>query len=204
MSGPRDFGVLFGDHAEGESIPLPLDVARLELVTCTTPLIPGPVPEHVIDDVRSQMQALDTTTAIQRHPLPDLARTLSMVTRDGLSRYMTDQAAGTDRIYVLDFQGPGNWQYVMYGHTNHPLIRITEHIRASEVHGWALVDGWLSPGLENAQPMEQATLNIASLFHPGVHYRERFYSMDFRIGLKIARVVFEIRMGDVADTPEQG
>ncbi|MBB5166517.1 hypothetical protein [Mycobacterium sp. AZCC_0083] len=87
----------------------------------------------------------------------------------------------------------------MFGHSLDPLFRITEHIRAAEGHGWVLVDGWISPGVNNAQPLEAATLNVAGIFHQGLRYRERFYTMRFKDRLKIARMMFEIHVNDAGD-----
>jgi hypothetical protein len=80
----------------------------------------------------------------------------------------------------------------MFGRTRDPLGRVAEHIRAAEVHGWALVDGWLSPGARQAPKFEQAVIRTAGLYHRGLHYRERFFGMDFDFALKIARVMFEL------------
>jgi hypothetical protein len=178
---------------------LVVNPVALEQITCTTPFTPGPLPEHVIERVRDEMRSIDTMTPIEKHPLVDRVGGVSLVIRDGLQRYISDADPGPDRIYVLDFQGPGRWQYVMFGHSFDPLFRITEHIRAAEVHGWVLVDGWISPGLTNARPLEAATLNVAGIFHHSFHYRERFYTMRFEDGLKIARVMFEIHVNDAGD-----
>ena len=80
----------------------------------------------------------------------------------------------------------------MFGRTKDPHGRVTEHIRAAEVHGWALVDAWVSPGVTSAQRLEQIVLTTVSFFHGGLHHRERFYGLDYQLGLKIARVVFEL------------
>ncbi|WP_353373867.1 hypothetical protein [Mycobacterium sp.] len=178
---------------------LVVNPVALEQITCTTPLTPGPLPHQAIERVRDEMRSIDTTTPIERHPLVDRVGTMSLVIRDGLQRYISDADPGPDHIYVLDFQGPGQWQYIMFGHSLDPLFRITEHIRAAEVHGWVLVDGWISPGVTNAQPLEAATLNVAGIFHQGLHYRERFYTMRFKDGLKIARVMFEVHVNDAGD-----
>ncbi|WP_157836140.1 hypothetical protein [Mycobacteroides abscessus] len=75
----------------------------------------------------------------------------------------------------------------MFGHSSDPINRITEHIRTAGAHGWALVDGLLSPGLADARPLERLTLDYTSMPHGGVfHYRERFYNMRFEGALKVA------------------
>lgn len=197
MAKPSDHGDLLVTRPteDGRKL-LVVNPIALDLITCTTPLTPGPLPEHAIETVREEMRSIDTTIPIQRHPLPERIGIMSLVIRDGLQRYISNTDPGPDRIYVLDFQGPGRWQYIMFGHSFNALFRITEHIRAAEVHGWVLVDGWVSPGLTNAQPLEASTLTVAGIFHQGLHYRERFYNMRFEDGLKIARVLFEIRISD--------
>ncbi|MFF3228857.1 hypothetical protein ACFYV7_39115 [Nocardia suismassiliense] len=126
------------------------DVARLDLVTCTSPLTPGPLSPQAIHRVRKALRALTPKTPIEYRPLPDRLRRISRVTEEGLKRYLELAEARTDHLYVLDFQGPGSWQYVMFGHTTQPLARVHKHILAAEPHGWALLDGWISPGVENA------------------------------------------------------
>ncbi|WP_433754707.1 hypothetical protein [Nocardia sp. CA-135398] len=174
--------------------PIPLhDPARLDLVTCTTPLIPGPLPQAMIDEIRAEMRALGPVIPVPYHPLSDRLRLATRVIRDGLERYVETDAVRADRLYVLDFQGPGEWQYIMFGHTTRGMERINEHIRAAEPHGWVLLDGWISPGTERAQELEQVALTAAEGFHGCMLGRsERFYGMDFQLGLKIARTVFEL------------
>jgi hypothetical protein len=102
---------------------LVVNPVALEQITCTTPLTPGPLPHQAIERVRDEMRSIDTTTPIERHPLVDRVGTMSLVIRDGLQRYISDADPGPDHIYVLDFQGPGQWQYIM---------SVTLSIRSSE------------------------------------------------------------------------
>jgi len=110
------------------------------------------------------------------------------IVRNKLEQYVEPEHRRADRLYVLEFQGP--WNYVMYGHSTNLMGRVTEHQRAAAPHGFALVNGWASPWVVNAQPLEQAALSYAGWLY-GQHFRERFYGMSFEFGLKIMRIVFE-------------
>lgn len=84
----------------------------------------------------------------------------------------------------------------MLGHTTNLWDRVTEHQRAATPHGFAMLNGWASPWIDNdkAQPLERVALNIGGMPHHQ-HYRERFFDIPFEIGLKIVRLVFELNTG---------
>jgi len=96
-----------------------------------------------------------------------------------------------DHLYVLEFQGIQQ-QYVMFGRTRSFWRRLAAHRQAADPHGFVLLDGWASPGVRDALPLEQITLGVAGVFHGHVHYRERFYDMSFDLALCIARSVLEL------------
>jgi hypothetical protein len=185
--------LIVGPLAEGESIEFGdiemADVlARFDAVDLTTPVHPLPVKDvGVIEYVRGELRAA-TSERDSRGPLPRSARVAEWIIRRQLERYIEPDHPRADRLYVLEFQGP--WQYVMFGHSTNLLERVTEHQRAASAHGFALVNGWASPWVENAQPLEANALFYAGLLHHG-HYRERFFDMSFEFGLKIVRLIFE-------------
>lgn len=169
------------------------DPARLDLVTCTTPVTPGPVPQEVINEIRAEMQAAGAMGPVPLHLLSTRQLLASRVIRDELKRYVGDGAARAGRLYVLDFQGPGESQFVKFGYTTRNLRRISEHITYANTFGWVLLDGWISPETDKPKVVEQAALMAATRFHNGIlNYRETFYGMDFQLGLKIARTAFEL------------
>jgi hypothetical protein len=97
-----------------------------------------------------------------------------------------------DRLYVLEFQGYR--QYLLFGHSRDILRRANEHQLAAAPHGFALLNGWASPGINNAQPLESSALRLCGIFTGTAdHYRERFYGMPFERGVAIARAVFDTR-----------
>ncbi|MFF1817741.1 hypothetical protein ACFVWG_10635 [Kribbella sp. NPDC058245] len=96
-----------------------------------------------------------------------------------------------DHLYVLEFQGIRQ-QYVMFGRTRSIWRRLAAHRQAANPHGFVLLNGWISPGVNDAYSLEQITLGVGGLLHDQQHCRERFYDMPFELGLSIARSVFEI------------
>lgn len=102
-----------------------------------------------------------------------------------------DDPSSDDHLYVLEFQGVGQ-QYVMYGRTRSWWRRLSSHRQAAAPHGFALLNGWLSPGVSDAYPLEQIALGAAGLLHGQAHFRERFYNLPFEHGLCIGRAVFEL------------
>ncbi|MFX0578828.1 hypothetical protein [Nocardia nepalensis] len=88
-------------------------------VTCTSPLFPGLLPQATIDEIRAEMRALGPVIPVPYHPLSDRLRVATRVIRYGLERYVKTGAVRAGRLYVLDFQGPGEWQYINV-RTHHP------------------------------------------------------------------------------------
>jgi hypothetical protein len=78
----------------------------------------------------------------------------------------------------------------MFGHSTNLVARVRQHKLAATPHGFALIDGWASPGVRDAYPLEQMALDIGMYVH-GRPYRERFYDMPFNKGLSICRAIFE-------------
>jgi hypothetical protein len=126
------------------------------------------------------------------HPLPDEIRQIEFAVRYHLEQYLALGQAGGDRLYVLEFQGYR--QYLLFGHSRDILRRANEHQLAAAPHGFALLNGWASPGTDNAQPIESIALRLGGSFSDtGYHHRERFYDMPFERGVAIARAVFDAR-----------
>jgi hypothetical protein len=185
--------LIVGPLAEGQSVDLSdikmADIlARFDAVDLTTPV--HPLPAKYIEGIERIREELRTGTQERggRGPLPDNAFVVEWIIRSHLELYIEPDHPRADRLYVLEFQGP--WQYVMFGHTTNLLGRVTEHQRAASAHGFALVNGWASPWVENAQPLEYNALFYAGLLHHQ-HYRERFFDMSFELGVKIVRLIFE-------------
>lgn len=95
---------------------------------------------------------------------------------------------GGDRIYVLEFQGPR--QLVMFGRTTKLATRLRTHRSNAETFGYALLNGWASPGLADASLTEITCLAFGRKLHGGGPVRERFFDMPFEQALRIARVAF--------------
>jgi hypothetical protein len=175
--------------AEGQSVHLSdikmADIlARFDTVDLTTPVHPLPAKEaEWIEYVREELR-----TPGSSRPLTSNAFLVEWIIRCQLELYIESDHPRADRLYVLEFQGP--WQYVMFGYTANLLRRVTEHQRAASVHGFALVNGWASPWVENAKSLEYNALFYAGLLHHH-DYRERFFDMPFEFGVKIMRLVFE-------------
>ncbi len=185
--------LIVGPLAEGQSVDLSdikmADVlARFDTVDLTTPVHPLPSKDvKVIEYVREEFRTA-TPERGGRGPLTINAIAVEWIIRRQLELYIEPDRPRADRLYVLEFQGP--WQYVMFGHTTNLLGRVTEHQRAASAHGFALVNGWASPWVENAQRLEYNALFYAGLLHHQ-HYRERFFDMPFGFGVKIVRLIFE-------------
>src|SRR5690348_5859797 len=80
----------------------------------------------------------------------------------------------------------------MFGHTTNVSMRLRAHINAAEPHGYALLNGWVSPPLRpHAKDAEAVLLRLGSIVERVVHYRERFYDMPYERGLSLARCVFD-------------
>lgn len=192
--------LLLGPLVEGRALnpANPLECFdAVDLTTPVHPLFPSPDESHASDPA-GQEQLIGETRELLRagvlpefrgDPLPGHGNLLQLVIRDQMARYIEPSHPQADRLYVLEFQGPR--QYVMFGHSTKLLGRVTEHQRAATPHGFAMLNGWASPWVLNAQPLEQVALFIGGMIHHQ-HYRERFYEMPFEWGLKLARTVFEM------------
>ena len=170
----------------------PLNIRCLDAVTCTTPVLSadwGDRMHRLVEEARRALQSSEPQ-APPNHPLRDDIHCLQLIIRDQLVQY-SPEAMHADRLYVLEFQG-FKVQYTMFGHTTDLRSRVAQHIRDIEPAGVALLNAWASPGVENAQPLEQVALNLGGMIHGRPHYRERFYGMSFKDGLQIARTVFEL------------
>ncbi|WP_157979528.1 hypothetical protein [Kribbella monticola] len=122
-------------------------------------------------------------------PFTDEIRRAEQAVVRQLDRY--DHLGYEDQLYVLEFQGM-HQQYVMYGRTRSWWRRLLSHRQAAAPHGFALLNGWLSPKVSDAYPLEQIALAVAGALHGQEHFRERFYNMRFEDGLSVARAVFEL------------
>lgn len=177
------------DSAE---LPLPLDVDFDAFVDLTTPVVPPvhPGSPRLIDEARAKICAVDADGS-GGHPLPDCARLVQGGVMMQLARYPEPRPGRPDRLYVLEFQGHRR-QYLMFGHTTNLSRRLADHLFAANPHGFALLQGWVSPGLANAQQLERLVLEVAGWCHGSIHFHERFYDMPFEKGLSIGRASFEL------------
>jgi hypothetical protein len=182
------------DDSDGP-MEIPLDPRRLERLLLTTPVheIPSDYADR-FDEIREAWRAGQLPTEDGR-PLPDEVELAQWLIRDTLASYARPQSPARDQLYVLDFQSSGGRNYVMFGHTTRLAQRLVDHVRDATPHGYALFAGWASPAVVNAQPLEQAALNVSGFFAGRPHYRERFYGMRFEVGQRVARAVFEYNTG---------
>ncbi|MFF2954094.1 hypothetical protein ACFVVU_22475 [Kitasatospora sp. NPDC057965] len=163
-----------------------LDFRRVNL---TTPVLPDIVEHQDVEWARQLLRA-GTLPENPQSPLPDDIILIQDIVRDQLSGYVETDRPRADRLYVLDFQGPRR-QYTMFGHSTDLPTRIAEHCQAATPHGYALLGGWASPGVDDAYSMEQVALRLARHEY-GWHYRERFYEMPLTTGMNYVRAVFEL------------
>lgn len=182
--------VVLGWPGPGKTVSLPVDVdfdAALEL---TTPVLPPfsrdwpDVIEVVRDELRRSADPGDST-----YPLNEDASLVGSIVRTHLLGWIEPSTTGTDRLYALEFQGPQ--QYVMFGRSSNLSRRVLEHQRAATPHGYAMLNAWASPGVPDARKLEEVCLTIGSFLHGRTHRFERFYGMEFKQALSIARAVFE-------------
>lgn len=169
-----------------------MDVDLDAFVDLTTPVVP---PIHhgfpqLVDEARTRICSVDADEP-GGHPLPDSARLVQGGVMMQLARYPEPRRGRPDRLYVLEFQGHRR-QYLMFGHTTNLSRRLAHHLLAANPHGFALLQGWVSPGLAKAQQLEQLVLEVAGWCHGPNHFHERFYDMPFEKGLSIGRASFEL------------
>ncbi|NEA21610.1 hypothetical protein [Actinomadura bangladeshensis] len=123
-------------------------------------------------------------------PLPPTADSVSRTTYLCLCDYRADADGPRDQLYALEFQGPRT-QYIKFGHSKRLCRRIKLHRDVAKAHGFALLNGWASPGVADARLMEQSLLRYARSFeHQHVVAAERFYGMCFGIARDLTRAVF--------------
>lgn len=177
---------------DGATLSLPVEVDLDAAVDLTTPIV-APVSPHVphlVEKARADLRA-GAGSELGDHPLPDNARLVEDAVLMQLAKYGESHPDAPERLYVLEFQGYRR-QYVMFGRTTNLTKRLTAHQLAATPHGFALLQGWVSPGVANAHNLEQSMLMVGSMLHGTQHFRERFYDMSFEKGLSIARAVFEL------------
>ncbi|MFC4610583.1 hypothetical protein ACFO9E_22710 [Streptomyces maoxianensis] len=165
-------------------LPADLDFESLDRLC---PLLPAllpldVIPSDVVADIRSSLRQGLTP------PLPEKVSSFSSVNAYALLPYITESDTG-GQLYVLEFQGC--FQYVMYGQTTDVRKRVATHRREAERHGFGLVNGWVSPPLENPRMQEKFALDLAGYHHGAPHDGERFYEMPYDKALTIARVAAE-------------
>ncbi|MFG2463372.1 hypothetical protein ACGFWE_40855 [Streptomyces sp. NPDC048523] len=182
--------VLYGPRLPGYcgSLELDVDFRRVRLTTPVLPPIHPDVPE-IVEMARAELRS-GTLPDYPQAPLPEAGHLVQECVQQQLAGYVEADRPRAARIYVLEFQGAR--QYCMFGRTTNLINRVVEHCRAAEPHGYGLLAGWASPGVDDAQPLEHVVLNVGDMVHGQPHYRERFYDMPFETGLNIARTVFEL------------
>ena len=200
--------LIVGPVEEGQTIDMAdLELSeileRLDMVELTSPLQSLPDrDQQMVEHARRQLQSSKEPYFFQREGslggLHGLASAVEWRVREHLKQYIEPDHSRKDRLYILAFQGP--WNYIMLGHTTDLLNRVTQHQRAASPHGYVLLNGWASPWLENAQPLEQETLFYAGMLFGG-RLGERFFGMPFEMGTKLARLVFE-KSSDWRDRPQ--
>lgn len=148
-------------------------MARPSAMNLTSPVLPPMDPDHeqLVATARRELVSGRSAASADGPPLTDTVRRAEHAVVRCLERY-TDHGSD-DHLYVLEFQGWGQ-QYVMFGRTRSAWRRLAAHRQAVNPHGFALMDGWVSPGVDDAFPLEQIALGVAGLLHGQVHHRERF------------------------------
>ena len=121
--------------------------------------------------------------------LPPLAFNVQSQVHYLLRSYLQYELSGTDRVYVLEFQGRS--QYCKFGHSKNLLARVAEHMTEATSYGYVLLNAWASPGVADARELEQVALGLGHDLVGAQPYRERFYDMPYKKALSIARTVFE-------------
>ncbi|MFV2172328.1 hypothetical protein ACFHW2_11900 [Actinomadura sp. LOL_016] len=125
--------------------------------------------------------------------LPSEVVGISAWVRVDLGAYKELREDRQDQLYVLEFQGP-HVQYIKFGHTKNLSGRVKTHSDLAEAHGFALLNGWASPGLADARPAEKELLAYARHFkHLRVVAQERFYGMRYETARDLARAVYSER-----------
>jgi hypothetical protein len=99
---------------------------------------------------------------------------------------------GGGRVYLLEFRGPGQpGQYVKLGSVSDGYRRrVLEHRRIARVHGFALVDAWISDRVSNPKELEGALRNFLRMSHRE-HDGEYFLSFDIEKVASVAAMLTE-------------
>ncbi|MFG1623655.1 hypothetical protein [Kribbella sp. NPDC049227] len=107
-----------------------------------------------------------------------------------LDSYTASGTSRLDRLYVLEFQG--SEQMIKFGHSTNLRRRVAVHRQNAEMFGFALLNGWASPGVDDASYAEQMGKAAVYLLRGHILSRECVYNMPFREALSIARAAFEL------------
>ncbi|WP_131739700.1 GIY-YIG nuclease family protein [Actinomadura roseirufa] len=122
--------------------------------------------------------------------LPPPAAEVSFYTAVSLKARAAKGGGPLDQLYVLEYQGP-KAQYIKFGHTKRLAKRLREFHIPTARHGWALLNGWATPPVEDARPLETLLLSYAQRFeHQRVDAKESFFGMPYKTGLYLTWSVF--------------
>jgi hypothetical protein len=155
-----------------------------------TPVLSPPMADfdEGIERVRKALKA--EAVGEDGHPLPGWIRKWELIVRYQLERYLEFGMIGGERLYALEFQG--SRQYVKFGYSKNLLVRVNNIQREAGQHGFALINGWASPGIEKAYALEQAALILGNDFFDQFPFHERFYGVAFPVAVAIGRAVFDV------------
>jgi hypothetical protein len=182
-------GVLFDQVGEGGTIDrFPISVDLDSVLELTSPVLPPAHPDlpQIADQVHHTLRHSKKDT----YPLSHQAEALADGVRLRLEQYAQLPGPGHDHLYVLEFQGRDH-QYVMFGRSRQLKRRLRTHDREAALHGFVLLDGWASPPVADARPLERLCLTVGDWMHQHSNRSERYYGMPFSKGLSIARAVYE-------------
>jgi len=132
----------------------------LDRVSLSTPLYPHPHPGAV--EIARHQLLLPPDDLSSGTPLPPIASALQGLVVSTLLRYVEADTSPTDRLYILEFQGQR--QYLKFGHTRNLAKRLRAHINSAAPHGYALLQGWISPAFDDAHSLEKVVIDYASHF----------------------------------------
>ncbi|MFD4833329.1 hypothetical protein ACFWPV_26255 [Streptomyces uncialis] len=101
-----------------------------------------------------------------------------------------DESGG--RIYLLEFCGPGQpGQYVKLGSViDNYRRRVLQHRRIARVHGFALVDAWISDQVPDPKKLEDALKGFLRIDHRE-HDGEYFLNFDIEKAASVATMLTE-------------
>jgi len=182
-------GVLLDQAGDGGTIDqFPINVDLDAVLELTSPILPPVHPDlpEMVGQVRQWLRESDKS----RYPLSNRADAVADGVRLRIERYTKLVGSGDDHLYVLEFQGRDH-QYLMFGRSRRLARRLRTHDQEAARHGFALLDGWASPPVADARPLERLCLEIGDWMHWHSSRSERYYGMPFSKGLSIARAVYE-------------